>query len=88
MSYHGKHGECRGQDSLKEIYWVAEYLLRKEEMIQRKYQEFKERKSEISEEEAIWKLERGFFEAHFPELVHVSMRESVIDILDGRKSLV
>ena len=131
MSYHGKHGDWRAQDSLKDIYGVAEYLLRKEEMLKKKYKELEKRKSEISEgrmtdsefkskrcsmrqqlkcgdipgpvyqqrlgsmrheaealEMRVCKLEDKFFEAYFPMSVFGSMRESVIDILDGKKSLV
>ena len=131
MSYHGKYGDLRAQDSLKDIYGVAEYLLRKEEMLKKKYKELEKRKSEISEgrmsesefklkrhsmrqqlkcgdisgpvyqqrlgsmrreaealEVRIWKLEDTFFEAYFPMSVSGSTRESVIDILDGEKSLV
>lgn len=131
MSYHGKHGDGRAQDSLKDIYGVAEYLLRKEEMLKKKYKELEKRTSEISEgrmsesvyklkrhgmrqqlkcgdisgpvyqqrlgsmrlevealETRIWKLEDCFFEAYFPMSVFGSMRASVIDIFDGKKSLV
>ena len=131
LSYHGKYGDLRAQDSLKDIYGVAEYLLRKEEMLKKKYKELEKRKSEISEgrmsesvfklkrrsirqqlkcgdisgpvyqqrlgsmrreaealEARIWKLENNFFEAYFPMSVSGSMRESVIDILDGEKSFV
>ena len=131
MSYHGTYGDWRAQDSLKDIYQVAEYLLRKEEMLKKAYEEFEERKSEISagrlseselklkqrdmrqqlkcsdisgpvyqqrlgsmrrEAETlrnrIWKLEDRFFEAYFPMSVFGSMRESVIDIFDTKKSLV
>ena len=131
MSYHGKHGDWRAQDSLKDIYDVAEYFLRKEEMLKKKYKELEKRKSELSKgrisesefklkrrgmrqqmkcadisgpvyqqrlasmrreaealEKRIWKLEDNFFEAYFPMSVFGSMRESLIDILDARKSLV
>jgi hypothetical protein len=131
FTYHSEHGELRAQYSLKNIYRVGEYLLRKEEILERKYQEFEQRKSEISEgrigedefklkrrvlrkrlksgdisnrayqrrirsmrreveafEKRIWKLEDSFFEAYFPMPVFGSMRESVLDILDGKKSLV
>ena len=61
MSYHGVHGDLRAQDSLKDIYLVAEYLQRKEEMLKKKYKEFEARKSEISEgrmSESEFKLKR------------------------------
>ena len=61
ITYHDKHGDWRAQESLKDIYRVAEYLLRKEEMLKRKYKELEERKSEISEgriSESEFKLKR------------------------------
>ena len=131
ISYHGKHGDWRAQDSLKDLYRVAEYLLRKEEMLKKKYEELEKRKSEISEgrmiesefklkrrnmrqrlkcgdisgpayqqrlgsmrrevealQKRIWKLEDSFFEAYFPMSIFGSMRESVIDILDGKGPLI
>ena len=36
----------------------------------------------------LWRLEDKFFEAFFPMSVFGSMRESVIQILEGKKSLV
>ena len=41
MNYHGKLGECRAQSSLIDIYWVSEYAHRKQEMLTKKYKEFK-----------------------------------------------
>jgi len=61
MSYHGKHGEWRARESLEDIYRVAEYVHRKEDMLKRKYQELEERKSELSEgrmSESEFKLQR------------------------------
>jgi len=88
MSYHGKLGGCRGQESLKELYWLADYVHRKGGLLKRGYQEFEERRKEVSDEKSIWKLEDKFFEKHFPMLVFGSMRESVIQILEGKKFLV
>ena len=61
MSYHGKHGDWRAQDSLKDIYGVAEYLLRKEAMLKKKYKGLEKRKSKVSEgrmSESVFKLKR------------------------------
>ena len=48
MSFHGSHGDWRAQDSLKNIYQVAEYLLRKDLMLKKAYTELEEKKLAIS----------------------------------------
>lgn len=131
FTFHGERGDWRAQESLKDIYRVAEYLLRKEAMLKKKYKELEERKSDISKgrinesefrlkrrsmrqqlkcgdisgpvyqrrlgsmrretealQKKIWKLEDSFFESYFPMSVFGSMRESVIDIFDAKKSLL
>lgn len=130
LSYHGELGDLRAQESLVDCYWAADYVHRKEEMLKRKYQEFRERKAEVSEgrttdgefklkrytmkhqlksgdvsnrayqrkiglmrqevealNKGLWKLEDKFFEAYFPMSVFGSMRASVTEILEGKKSL-
>lgn len=131
VCYHGKPGGRRVQESLKAIYWVADYVQRKTDMLKGKYQELEARKAEVSEgriterefklkrytmknqlksgdisnrlyqrrlgsmhqevealNKRLGKLEGKFFEAYFPMSVYGSLRESVIAILDGKKSLV
>lgn len=131
INYHSQRGELRAQESLKHIYWVAEYVRRKEDMLKMSFQELEQRKSEISEgrmsesefklkrqamrtqlrngditnrtyqrkieamrpevealEKQVWKEEDKFFEAYFPMSLSMSVRESVVWVLDSKKSVV
>lgn len=48
-SYDGKYGEWLAQETIKDMYWLGGYLLRKEDMLKKKFSELEKRKAEISE---------------------------------------
>lgn len=129
-SYHGEHGESMAQYSLINIYRVAEYVNRKEDMLKIKLDEnrqqierasvgrltmdeFRSKRLELrrklrarqmtnieyqrrigrmrTEAESlhhrIWHIEKQFWDGCFQTIINIGLRDSIVEILDGEKSL-
>lgn len=129
-SYFGPYGYERSKDLLEQLYRIAEYVERKQDILRvqlaqsrseiatatkgrltmtsfRKARlklrkqlkegvidniEFQRRIGRMRREAEgwqtrAWELEEQFWDGHFQTVINMSIRDSIIDILDGRKSL-
>jgi hypothetical protein len=129
-SFFGPYGYKRSEHLLEQLYQIAEYVNRKQDMLQAQLaqlrlkiasatkgrltiEDFRKQRLELrkqlregaidnveyqrgigsmrkeveSWETHIWKLEEQFWEGYFQTVISMSCRESIIDVLDGRKPL-
>jgi hypothetical protein len=90
-SFDGEYGEFRALETLENLYRVGCHLQQHEDALRANVRPFQRRISDLKGTEKFelkaWQIKEEFFDAYLPDYVSLSLRESVWEMLDGRKSL-
>jgi hypothetical protein len=92
-TFDGEYGDMRALETLENLYYLGVYLQQHEDALRAILRPYQQRiadlqgvKDEVAEL-SVWGIKEEFFDANLPDVISLSLRESVWEILAGRKPL-